>query len=334
MRAKPTILDIARHAEVSVGTVSNVLNDTRTVAEAKRDRVLAAVEALGYVPNVMAQGLRRQRSRVVGLCVPHGSSAYFTALIEAFEEIAAREGFEIMQVLSHNDPALELRRVRALFGHRIAGLIMMPSIDPGAAFGLIGDSGVPTVVVDRPWHDGRFDYVTMDNHAAMLAAAGHLTALGHRKALFIMDFPGLVTTRRRIETFREVMAAGGNGAILQRAEDWNRFVAEIKAALESATAVIASNSAVALWTVKALQELGLEIPGRVSLLAFDEPDWAEILTPRLSLMRHPTRDMARMAWELLIRRMREPATPTRHVEFQAELVPGGTTAAPKRAPGG
>ena len=111
-RPKPTIFDVAQRADVSVGTVSHVLNDSCKVSEGRRLRVHQAIKELGYLPNSLAQGLRRQRSRLVGLCLPHTSSAYLAALIDVFEEIAANRGYEIMQVLSRNDPLTEIHRVR------------------------------------------------------------------------------------------------------------------------------------------------------------------------------------------------------------------------------
>src|SRR5450755_2223219 len=110
---KPTVLDVAHLAGVSVGTVSNVLNDHGNVSDARTAQVRSAIAQLDFVPNSVAQGLRRSESRVIGLCTPLTSSAYFAALLEMFEHLAAQQRYEVMQVLSHGDPALELRRVQA-----------------------------------------------------------------------------------------------------------------------------------------------------------------------------------------------------------------------------
>ena len=113
------------------------------------ERALAHVKELGYLPNSLAQGLRRQRSRLVGLCLLHTSSAYLAALIDVFEEIAASRGYEIMQVLSRNDPLTEIHRVRALLTHRVGGLILVPSFEPHQTCQLVADAGVPLVVPQR-----------------------------------------------------------------------------------------------------------------------------------------------------------------------------------------
>src|SRR5260221_488959 len=127
---KPTITDVARHADVSVGTVSHVMNGTINVSAALRERVEQAMRALGYEQNLLAHAQRRQRTPVVGLSVPHVASAYLAALIESFEDMAAGRGYQVMQVLTRRDPQVELRRVRELLRHRVAGLLLVPTLDP------------------------------------------------------------------------------------------------------------------------------------------------------------------------------------------------------------
>ena len=99
-RSRPTITDVARQAGVSTGTVSHVLNGSRDVSAERRERVMEAVKSLGYVPNLLAQSLRRNRATMVGLCMPHASFGYFVALSEAFESLAAKQGYDILHVFS------------------------------------------------------------------------------------------------------------------------------------------------------------------------------------------------------------------------------------------
>jgi LacI family transcriptional regulator len=126
----PTILDVAERAGVSVGTVSNVLSGTTRVSERRQQRVREAIEELSYTQNRLAQGLRRRRSPLVGLCVPHTSVAYFAKLVDAFEAVASRRGFEIMQILSHEDPRIEYQRVTSLLNYQLGGLILVASLRP------------------------------------------------------------------------------------------------------------------------------------------------------------------------------------------------------------
>jgi len=329
---RATIEDVARHASVSVGTASNVLNQRGNVRTERAARVHEAIVALRYVPNGVAQSLRRQRSRVVGLCVPLTSSAYFAALLDAFEDIASAQGYEVMQVLSRQDPALEERRVRALIARKVDGLIVIPSASPQRTFDLIVGSGVPAVIVDRLSGDSRFDYVTLDDYGAMRSVTRELLKRGHRRLLYVVRYPALVTTRRRIEAFRATVRRthGAVAEVCIREPDDEAFTRQVGVILDRAdrpTAAIGSNSALTLALLKALRERGVVIPRDLSVIAFDAPDWSQLLTPPLAVVRPPTRDIARMAWNLLLRRMREPGMVAERIELSAAIELTGSVAA-------
>jgi LacI family transcriptional regulator len=333
-RKRPTILDVARRAKVALGTASNVLNARGHVNPDLERRVREAIDALGYVPDGVAQSLRRRRTRVVGLCVPSTASAYFAALQEAFEDIAAHQGYELMQVLSRGDVALEERRIAAMLSRRVDGLILIPAGAPARAFAAIDASGVPAVVVDRAIDDPRFDYVTIDERAAMREATIHLVDEGHRRILFAVRAPTLVTTRERIAGFRAALRARrAQGEVMVRSLDDAEFTAQLARALSARarpTAVIASNSALALALLKALRALEVAVPRDLSVLLFDEPEWADVVAPPLAVVRHPTAAIARTAWELLIHRMRTPRAKPQRVVYAATLVPGPSIAPPRR----
>jgi len=319
-----TIADVAHRAGVSVGTASNVVNRRGNVRSERERRVWDAIAALRYVPNGVAQSLRRQRSRVVGLCAPLTSSAYFAALLDAFEDIASAQGYEVMQVLSRHDPALEERRVRALIARKVDGLIVIPSASPQPTFDLLAQSGVPAVIVDRLSADNRFDYVTLDDYGAMRAVTRALLGRGHRRLLYVVRYPHLVTTRRRIEAFRATVrrTRGAVAEVCVREPDDAAFTRQLGAILDRAdrpTVSIGSNSALTLALLKLLRQYGVVVPRDMSLIAFDAPDWSELLTPRLSIVRPPTRDIARSAWELLLRRMGDPGIATERVELSASI---------------
>ncbi|MEP7209190.1 MAG: LacI family DNA-binding transcriptional regulator, partial [Casimicrobiaceae bacterium] len=335
----PTIEDVAREAGVSLGTVSNVLNVRGNVAATRIARVQEAIERLRYVPNGVAQSLRRQRSRVVGLCAPLTTSAYFAALLEAFEDIAAAQGYEVMHVLSRQDPALELRRIRALLARKVDGLVVIPTATPAAAFDAIVRSHVPAVVVDRLSRDERFDYVTVDDYGAMRATANALLALGHRRLLYVVRFPTLVTTRRRVAAFRAAIRAvsGATGEVAVREPDDAAFAATIGSILarhDRPTAAIASNSALTIALLRILRHERVAIPRDLSLVSFDAPEWADVLESPLAVVRPPVDAIARTAWELLLLRMHQASLPTRRIELQATLELAASVAPPPKTTGG
>lgn len=334
MRRKSTILDVAKRADVSIGTVSNVLNGRGNVSAARAAQVNSAIAELGYLPNGVAQSLRRSASRVVGLCVPSPSSAYFCALLDRFEDLAAAQGYELMQVLSHSDPALEMRRVRALLSRSVDALILIPTHDSAATLDLLAEHAMPTVLVDRVTGDGRFDSVAIDDRKAMREATAHLIALGHRSLLYLIRDDRLITTQQRMAGFREAAAAGPvrvTAEICLRDLDDARFAVQVAVALQGRhppTAIVASNSAIALSLVAILQAMGVRWPDDVSVLAFDEPVWAPIVTPPLAVLRHPTDTIAKTAWQRLMRRLLDPSIPPQRTTLKARFVAAASVGAP------
>lgn len=335
---RSTITDVANRAGVSIGTVSNVLNGTIRVSDQRRQRVLDAIDDLSYTQNLLAQGLRRRRAPVVGLCVPHTSVAYFAKLVDGFEAVASSRGFEIMQMLSQEDPQTEFKRISTLLNYRVSGIILVPSLRPNKALDAIARSGTPLVIVDRPVARGRFDQVTFNNRGAMTEAARSLIELGHRRILFVVRLQALATTRQRIAALQ---AAGRKASITTEVTttilecdsyDTAVITARLIDMLRGAdppTAIIVSNSMFAGCMLRAFEVLAIRCPDDISLLAFDQPEWADLVAPKLSVVRQPTADVARKAWEFLIRRMDDGTAAVQHVELQADVMMSASVAPPR-----
>jgi LacI family transcriptional regulator len=322
---KPTISDVAAEANVSVGTVSHFLNGTTNVSAILRERVESAMHALGYEQNMLAHAQRRQRAAVVGISVPHVDSAYLAALIDSFEDIAAVRGYQVMQVLTRRDPPVELRRVRELLRHRIAGLLLVPTHDPRETLELVHASGTPAVLIDRPSGDPRFDEVTFNNREVMAEAVERLIRLGHRRILFVVQSKRLSISRLRIEALNQTAAVSPfaiETSVLEVGDDPGHHARRIGEALTTARlplAVVVSNSVLAARALRVLKEMGNAFPSKISLLGFEEPEWAELASPQLSVIQQPVKAIAREAWELLLRRMNGEASPVQRLELRAEI---------------
>jgi LacI family transcriptional regulator len=323
---RPTVADVAERAGVSIGTVSNVLTGIVPVKAKTRDRVAKAILDLDYRQNMLAQGLRAKRSPIVGVCVPHTSITYFSSLANAFEEVASNNDFQIMQVLSHQDPDKEYRRVKSLLNYRVGGLILVPSANPERSFEMIQKSGIAVVVVDRaPEGDFPFDRVTFNNRAAMTQIGEGLAQRGHRNILFIVHQRKLNVTQQRVaaleevsRTFPEKVSVG-----VMECGDQSTLTALLSAEMRKAgapTALIVSNSRIATWAFRAFRALQVRCPEDMSLVAFDEPEWADIVTPSLSVVRQPTHEMALMAWRFLLNRMSGIVAGQQEIRLEAEVI--------------
>ncbi|WP_333834826.1 LacI family DNA-binding transcriptional regulator [Rubrimonas sp.] len=334
---RPTIEDVARLAEVSVGTASNVLSGKDVVSAKRREQVLRAAEQIGYRPNGLARGLRQRRANVVGLSIPGVSSSFHTSLAEAIEGVAASNRQTLMQVMTHGDPDLEYDRIDALVQRRVDGLIMMPSRAPQRSLELLRKSHLPAVVLGRdPVPDGGFDRITLDERAAMAAAVAHLTDLGHRRILFLVRFPQLSVTRERIAAL-EALSRSSAGDLVSNViafgddrDLFERRLPELMGGPDAPTAIIASNSILALWLAQALLRLEMSWPLDVSIVCFDDPVWGDIVKPQLTIVRQPVEALAASAWALLSDRVFGAWTgEAREVVFNAELVTRGSTAPPR-----
>lgn len=175
---KINITDVSKAAGVSVGTVSNVLNNTRFVSEEKRQLVLKAASDLGFQLDSTAQTLRRKKTRTIGFCTTYATPAFLSALAETFEDAAEKHGFDMVMAVSHQDPERELSRVKTLLQRKVDGLVLLPTWQPQKSLDLIAGSDVPAVIIERLNEDDRFDYVTVDQNDLMQQIVRQLAERG------------------------------------------------------------------------------------------------------------------------------------------------------------
>lgn len=326
-RQRVTITSVASRAGVSIGTVSNVLNGRTPVSPKRKALVLEAIRELGFNRSLLAKSMRLQRSAVVGLCMPFATFANFSALIDSLEERASDADHELMQVLSRQDPVKEFARIQRLVAHKVGGILLVPSLKPRAILDFLHANGMPTVIMNRPIvKESRFDQVSMDHGSTMFQIASLMIERGHRSIVLAVQFPSLSVTRQRIASMRRAATRAARSTttgVFVCGDDPATFVSRLGDAISSAPkplAVIASNSTMASWIIRALQKLNVRYPGDVSLLTLDEPEWAEIVRPTLSSVRQPISHISQIAWDLLAARMNGSRTPPQRIALDAEIV--------------
>ena len=308
----PTIRHVALRAGVSVATASNVVNGNRPVGEASRRRVLEAIAALGYRLDRSASALRGKSTRLVGMVVPDITNVFFASLVNGVEALAERDGYDLLIVSSGEDIAKERRRVEALVARRIDGLIVVPASDESMAE-LKGETGgarlPPAVLIDRGAQAPGFDTVRADCDAGGYAAARCLIGLGHRDIVVLTHSKRLENIELRIAGARRAMTEAGlegRERVIYGGHDLESLRGAIELELRRAdrpTAIFALTNVCALASIKAARRLGLEIPGDVSIVGFDDFDWMFALRPYLTTVAQPVEDFAFAAWRLLMRRV-------------------------------
>lgn len=312
-----TMADVARLAGVSTATVSHVLNGTRPVRARTRELVLSAVAATHYTPNTVARSLATARTTTMGLVVSAISNPYFGELLHAAESTAAAAGYTLLLVDPHEDPDYEVTVVARLHHHRVDGIVLAPSARPEAALAYLARHEVPTVLLDRLIDTGR-DQVGSENRDATASLTGHLADHGHTRIGLVAGLDGLSTTDERRDGHRDALAArglrvdpalevGGASETGPAREATHRLLA----LADPPTAVVAGNNSMTIGVMQALREAKLRVPDDVALAAFDDFAWADLFTPRLTVVAQPFAEIAATAVRMLLARIADPDAPPR-----------------------
>ncbi len=325
----PTIRDVALRAGVSVATASNVVNGARPVGEASRRRVVEAIAALGYRLDRAASALRGKSTRLVGMVVPDIANVFFADLAHRVEALAERDGYDLLLVSSNEDTAIERRRIEALIARRIDGLIVVPASEeamPSFKRGADGSRLPPAVLLDRGAEAPGFDSVRADCESGGYAAARHLIDLGHRDIAILAHSKHLENIASRIAGARRALGEAklaGRERVVYGGHDLESLRGAIELELHRAdrpTAIFALTTLSALASIKASRGLGLNIPGDISIVGFDDFDWMFALRPYLTTVAQPTEDFASVSWRLLMRRLSgEAARDVERVELPCTL---------------
>jgi DNA-binding LacI/PurR family transcriptional regulator len=333
-----TIADVAAHAGVGAGTVSRVLNDSPRVSEATRARVLAAIEVLDYRPNPLARGLSRGRCQTLGVVVPFFTHA---SAVERLRGVAAAlDGSRYDLVLfnvespAHRDEhfATLTRRDRA------DGLLIMSLPPPSQSLARLADAGVPVVLLDT---SGRsVPAVVTDDVEGGRMATRHLLALGHERIAFIGDDPenplGFTAGSSRESGYRRTMADAGvefppgyvcHGSHVRGVA--RRLTERLLARRDRPTAVFASSDVQALGVLEAVRAAGLDVPGDVSVVGFDDVEVSGYAG--LTTVRQPLFESGNLAARILLDALDNGHLPEpREHYLSLELVERSTTAPPPR----
>lgn len=331
-----TIADVAAKAGVGAGTVSRVLNDSPRVSAATRARVLSAIEALEYRPNPMARGLSRGRCQTVGVVVPFFTHA---SAVERLRGVVAELDTSLYDLVLFNveSPLHRDEHFAALTKRdRADGLLVMSLPPPTADMDRLAAAGVPVVLLDAT-SPGVPTVLTDDIEGGRIATR-HLLALGHERIAFIGDDPdnplGFVSSRQREQGYRETLHHAGivpdddyirHGPHVRSVA--RRRTEELLARKDRPTAVFAASDTQALGVLEAVKAAGLDVPGDVSVVGFDDIEVSSYVG--LTTVRQPLYESGRRAAALLLETLgADVTTDAGKIELDLDLVVRSTTAPP------
>ncbi|MDA8586965.1 LacI family transcriptional regulator [Rhodobacteraceae bacterium] len=328
-----TIRDVARRAGVSSSTVSLTFSDASRVSAETAKKVRSAAVALGYRPNPLAQGLKRGRSRMIGMVVGDLSNPFFGSLLKEVERLAKRSNYNIIVAESEADQAQELAVLSHLADQRIAGCLLFPHGRGAAYVETLNEFDLPIVTLDHKVEGGAFDFVCSDNRIATSMLTEHLLRLGHRRITHLSGPAHFWTGAERIKGFEHTMRSAGftdfdivDGGYM--ADPAYAETMRLMTRSERPTAIVAANNVMALGCLAAIKDLGVRCPEDVSLAAIDNVPWNSVIDPQLTLVEQDLSRLARIATSYLLERIENPdidAYPPRETVLTPRLVVGTST---------
>ena len=335
---QPTILDVARAAGVSKSTVSNVIRGAGKTSPGTRERVLEAIAAVGYRPNAIARSLVRQRTTTVGIVVGDLANPFYSELAKLVEQLLSAAGYATMMCNTDGHAASERSRIESLLEHRAAGIVMLQFSGEWSVADELRVQGVPLVVVSC-WEEGA-DCVAVDDIAGVRLGVDHLLELGHRRIAYLSS--GLVepkTDRARFNGYTNALRAAGIKPEKELVLRWEEpaYLAsdrEIAGELEirlsgpnPPTAFAVSNDLVAIDLIETLEQMGLRVPGEVSVVGFDDIALAGLARVALTTIAQPRDELAELGTSILLERIERGAVSVpRQVRLTPELIVRASTA--------
>lgn len=324
-----TIRDVAKMAGVSTGTVSNVLNRPEIVADATRQRVLDAVESTGFIRNTQAYQLRGGRSHTVGVVVLDVSNPFFTEMFRGAESRLHVEGYVLMLASTDDSTEREADFVRAMEEHRVEGVLITPAASDLEGLSGLKTRGVPTVLLDRKAAADEFCSVTVDDVRGGELAARHLLETNHDHVVFVNGPTSIRQCRDRRQGVRKAVRAISKSRPVEVTElsvpalsvrHGEHAVARILEMSPRPTAVMCANDLLALGALRGLAARGMRVPDDLAVVGYDDLIFGSMLSPPLTSVRQPARELGVAAAELLLDEVRNPEHRHREVRFEPELV--------------
>lgn len=323
---KATIHDVAKMANVSMSTVSHVINGTRNVNEDTAQRVRKAIDKTGYIPNVVARSLKQSSTRTIGVVITDIRNQFFVDVIHAIDEEARKEGYQVFISETEEDCKREFEIIKALCERRVDGIIYSPTIGmEKETIEYLKRVRIPVIMVDRVI--GRdFDWVGVESRESTREIMHFLIEQGHSRIAILAGFRGINTTEERVSGYQEAMAEAGYKVRKEwiisgnyRNEPVTEKVVQAMKGEHAPTALVAANNRMIYNAMEALQQMKLRVPEDVSMAAFGYAEWADYFKPRLTTLREPCWELGKQAYLLLKRRIEDESLPVQRICLMPKL---------------
>ena len=336
MADRVTIAQVAAAAGVSAMTVSNVLNDRPGASAKTREAVLKTARQLGYVPNLAARGLKGGRTGLVGVVALDLTNQYALEVVRGIADELAGAEMEVLISATYQDAGRERERVAFLTNGLVDGLLLIAPALEEPTIEVLRAAGRPVAVIDPRRMDVDLPRVVVDNYQGTRRATQHLIDLGHRRIAYIGGDPDFDSAAERHRGFGDAMRLAGlpvpDAMVRECAFSYEGGVNAAADLLTQAdpTALLAASDLIAFGAIDAARARGIDVPGRLSVVGFDDLPQAAQSFPGLTTVRQPLHDMGATAVRMLLAQLAGSAI-TDRVQMETTLVVRGSAVAPTAA---
>lgn len=324
-----TVKEVAHHAGVSVATVSRVLNGSTSVDTELRRRVLDSAQQLLYRPNRLARNFRTKSTKTIAIVVPDIENPFFISVARGLEEVAFREGYTLL--VCDTDDALdrESTYLQVLADEAVAGIVVCATDErrSSAPVRKVLEQGIAVVALDRRLEDASVDSVLSDNFGGTRAAVSLMIEQGHRRIGLVAGPSKYAPGRERRMGYEQAHVDHGlsvDPALIKvtnfKSPEAEVATRELLDSPDRPTALFLGSGNVAIGSLRAIHQLGLAIPTDVSLIIFDDLEWADAYNPTLTVVSQNTRRLGTLAGDLLLQRIRGSEEPPQERHLPTQLI--------------
>ena len=322
-----TIKDIARYAEVSVSTVSRVLNGKPDVNEETKTRINKAIKKLGYSPNSIARGLVMRRTNVIGFIIPDITNPNFPELARGIIEQADAYGYSVIFFDTNHDNKVEKKAIKLLRSNQVDGIIVSFTESNQEELIKLKEENFPSVQVYRKSPHPILPTIAIDNVTSAYNAVSHLLSLGHTRIGHITTGEKTLSGLERMQGYKRAMQEAGimvENRWIQicdhSAEEGEKAADKLLDAAPSITAIFSSHDLMAIGAYQSIYGRGLRIPDDISIVGHDDIEIAKFVHPKLTTIKTYKKNLGRAAVDLLIEEMQRLSPVRREEVFQTKLI--------------
>ena len=304
-----TIKDIARHLSISVSTVSRALGDDKNIRKETKEKVIEAAKRLGYRPNPVAINLKYGHTNTVGVIVPEMVTPFASRVINGIQEVLHTKNIKVIIAESGGDPEKEKENLQLMEGFMVDGIIIcLCSYKRNKEeYARLQQAGMPMVFYDRIPYGLEVPQVIVDDYMKSFFLVESLIRSGRKQIVHIQGPDDIYNSIERVRGYKDALAEGKKAAdiLVERNIPFN--------------AIFAFTETLAIGAMNRLRELGKKIPEEIAVASFSGTELSNIVYPKLTTVEPPLYQMGKKAAELILEKIKDPASPNHSIVLDAEI---------------